>query len=105
MIKIRKDDRVEVIAGEDIGKRGTILKVFPKKGRAIVEGVNFIKRHTKARGTQQGGILEREASVQVSNLMLVCPKCDSRVSPRVSVLSGGKRARACRKCGEMISSA
>ncbi len=105
MIKIRKDDRVEVIAGEDIGKRGTILKVFPKKGRAIVEGVNFIKRHTKARGTQQGGILEKEASVQVSNLMLVCPKCDSRVSPGVSVLSSGKRARVCRKCDEMISSA
>ena len=101
---IRKDDTVVVIAGDDIGKRGRVLKVLPDRSRAIVEGINFVKRHTKpSQVNQQGGILEKEASVHISNLMLVCPKCNHRTRTKKVALEGGRRTRVCRQCGEMIA--
>ncbi len=102
-MKVVKNDTVLVISGNYKGKKGKVLKVFPKEQRVIVEGVNFIKRHTRpTQKNQQGGILEREAPVHISNLMVVCPKCDvpSRIGRKV--LENGKRVRVCASCGEML---
>lgn len=102
-MRIRHNDTVEVVSGEDRGKRGRVLAVFPGRGRAIVEGVNFIKRHSKpSRTNQQGGIVEKEAAVHMSNIMLVCPKCSSRTKFRAERGEAGDRTRACRSCGETI---
>ncbi len=101
---IKKDDKVIVLAGKEQGKIGAILKVDSEGERAIVEKVNIVKRHTKpgAAGTK-GGIIEKEASIHVSNLMLVCNKCaePSRIGKRI--LEDGSRVRVCKKCGEIIS--
>jgi large subunit ribosomal protein L24 len=102
-MKVVKNDTVLVISGNYSGKKGKVLKVFPKEKRVIVEGVNFIKKHTRpTQKNQQGGILEREAPIHISNLMVVCPKCDvpSRIGRKV--LENGKHIRVCRSCGEML---
>lgn len=102
-MKVVKNDTVLVISGNYTGKKGKVLKVFPKEQRVIVEGVNFIKKHTRpTQKNQQGGIVEREAPVHISNLMVVCPKCDvpSRIGRKV--LENGKHIRICRSCGEML---
>ncbi len=107
-MKVKKGDTVLVIAGDDRGKTGKILKVFRNKNRAIVEGVNFIKRHTRqTQRAQKGGIIEKEGSVEISNLMLFCPKCSSPTKAAYKMLEGeegGKpgRVRICRKCGEIV---
>lgn len=102
-MRIRHNDTVEVLSGEDRGKRGRVLAVFPERSRAIVEGVNFIKRHTKPnRNNPKGGIVEKEASVHLSNLMLICPKCNTRTKVRTDRVEGGARVRLCRSCGEVI---
>ncbi len=107
---IRKDDQVRVISGNHKGRQGRILKVFPEKNRAIVEGINIIKRHSRpSPNNPQGGIIEKEAPIHVSNLMLVCPKCNTptRVSYRFMDGEGKKsrrKVRVCKKCGEMIVS-
>ncbi len=103
MPNFRRNDQVIVISGDDRGKSGRILKVLRGVDRVIVEKVNFVKRHTKPRGqNRQGGILEKEASVNASNLMHLCPKCQQGV--RVTVKKGpdGKRERYCARCGELI---
>jgi large subunit ribosomal protein L24 len=101
--KIRKGDRVEVIAGADKGKRGEVLKVIPKQGRAIVQGVAVVKRHQKPKGLgQPGGIIEQEAPVHLSNLMLVDPKTDKRTRVGFKVLEDGRKVRVARVSGEVI---
>ncbi len=100
---IAKNDTVEVIAGNDRGKRGKVLKVNPKSNRVVVEGVNFIHRHTKARRQgEQGGIIEKEAALHVSNIMLVCTKCNKGVRIRTKILADKTKTRTCTQCGEMI---
>ena len=103
MKHFRKNDQVVVIAGDDRGKSGKILKVLRDKDRVIVEKVNFIKRHTKARGAgQQGGILEREAPIHVSNIMHLCPKCQMGVRITLKAGADDRRERYCGRCGETI---
>jgi large subunit ribosomal protein L24 len=100
---IAKNDIVEVVAGNDRGKRGKVLKVLPRTHRVLVEGVNFIHRHTKPRSQgEQGGIIEKEAPVDVSNVKLVCSKCDEGVRVRTKILTDKTKARICSQCGEMI---
>lgn len=100
---VKKNDVVVVIAGKDKGKRGKVLKVIPKTDRALVERLNFIKRHTKpGRTSRQGGVLERESPIHVSNLMLVCTKCDQPVRVGHSRLADGRKVRVCKKCGEVV---
>ncbi len=100
---IHKNDQVEIIAGREIGKRGKVLNVFPLKERALVEGLNLIKRHTRpTQSNQQGGILEKEGSVHVANLMLVCSKCDKRTRVRHKRLEDGRKVRLCHRCEEEI---
>jgi len=102
MYHIKKKDTVMVLSGKDRGKRGEVVKILPEKCRAIVSKINFIKRHTKPTQTDPGGIREKEASVALAKLMLVCPKCDSPTRCKMDFLADGKKSRICRKCGEMI---
>ncbi len=100
---IKRDDKVMVIAGKEKGKTGKVLKVFPKKDRAVVEKVNFIKRHTRpGPHTRQGGIIEKESPIRISNLMVVCGKCTDPTRAGRKVLEDGKRVRYCKKCDEII---
>ena len=101
---IRKNDNVLVITGRDRGKRGRVLRVVPTKGRVIVEGVNFIKRHTKANPQRniKGGIVEREASLHASNVQIVCPECGAPTRIGSRRLDDGRRVRFCRKCKGVV---
>ena len=100
---IAKNDTVEIIAGNDRGKKGKVLRVLPKSSRLVVEGVNFIHRHTKPRSQgDQGGIIEKEAPVHVSNVKLVCSKCNKGVRIRTKILADRSKTRVCAQCGEMI---
>jgi large subunit ribosomal protein L24 len=100
---IRKNDLVEVLSGKEKGKTGKVLRVYPKKDRVLVEKVNFVKRHSRPSGqTRQGGIIQKEAPLHVSNVLLVCPKCNQGKRMGSKVLEDGKRALVCRDCGEQM---
>jgi len=102
-IKIKIDDKVKVIAGKDKGKVGKVLKVNGKKNRLLVENINVVKRHTKPNAqNRQGGILESEAMIHWSNVMLMCNKCIEPVRVKAKTLDDGKKVRICRKCSEII---
>jgi len=102
-IRLKKNDLVEVTTGKEQGKTGKILKVFREKNQVLVEKVNLIKRHTlPSPTTGQGGIVEKEAPLYVSKVMLICPKCASATRFRLTVTAEGKKARVCRKCKELI---
>jgi large subunit ribosomal protein L24 len=103
--KIKKNDQVLVLAGKNRGATGKVLRVLASDDKAIVERVNFIKRHTKANPQKQiqGGILEREAPIQLSNLAVICPECGKASRMGRSRLENGKGARVCKKCGATIS--
>jgi len=102
-MNIRKNDTVLVIAGKDRGKKGKVRFAYPKEGRVMVEGINFIKRHSRARGVaRQAGIIEREAPIPVSNVMLLCSKCNHPARVGFRFLADGKKVRFCRSCGEVI---
>lgn len=102
-MKVRKNDTVLVIAGKDRGKRGKVRRVYLVENRVLVEGINMIKRHMRPRPTvRQTGIIEREAPLQASNLMLVCPKCDRPCRIGYKLLEGRAKVRLCRRCGEAI---
>ncbi len=99
---LRKNDRVMVMAGKDKGKVGRIKLIDLQKYRAIVEGAQIIKRHTKPGPRSSGGIIEKEAPIHISNLMLICPKCTDPVRISKKVLDDGTKVRICKKCGEVI---
>jgi large subunit ribosomal protein L24 len=101
-MKIRRFDQVVVVTGNDKGKQGKVLKVFPGESRVIVEGVNFVKRHTRARPNRQAGIIEREAPIHVSNVMLLDPAKGERTRVGYQVLADGKRQRVAKKSGEVV---
>ena len=103
-IRIRKNDLVEVITGRDKGKRGKVLVVHPEKGRLLVQGVNFIKRHTRPNPQKniKGGIAEREAPIHVSNVMIVSPDDDKRTRIGSKLLPDGRKARIGRRSGEVL---
>ena len=102
-MKIRKNDTVLVIAGKDKGKKGKVRFAYPKDERLLVDGINFIKRHTRARGTvRQAGIIELEAPIHVSNVMLLCSRCNHPTQVGFRFLAEGKKVRVCGSCGEVI---
>ena len=102
-MKIRKNDTVLVIAGKDRGKRGKVRFAYPKDERLLVEGINFIKRHTRASGqVRQAGIIEREAPIHISNVMILCSKCNNPTRIGFRFLKDGKKVRFCHSCGEVI---
>lgn len=101
--RIKKNDTVMVIAGKDKGKKGRIMRMVPKKEGALVEKLNMIKRHLRpGPQSRQGGILEKEAPIHVSNLMLVCSKCTDPTRVGYRYLDDGKKVRYCKKCNEVI---
>ena len=103
-MRIRKGDKVHVLTGAESGKEGRILKVFRSKNRAIVEGLNLIKRHTRPSSrNQQGGIIEKEAPIHLSNLALVCPGCGEAAGIKRSRDEEGRLQRHCKACSETIS--
>ncbi len=103
--RIRKGDTVVVTTGSDRGKRGEVLKVIPKEDRAVVQGVNMAKKHTKPRGMgQPGGIVEVEATIHLSNLALIDPKSDKPTKVGFRVLDGGRKVRVAKATGAVIES-
>jgi large subunit ribosomal protein L24 len=96
---VSKGDTVMVIAGKEKAKTGKILQVLPKKDTVIVEGLNMVKRHMRARGNEPGGIIEKEAALHVSNVQLYCTKCVKPVRSKVQILENGDKQRTCVKCG------
>ena len=101
-LKIRKDDTVQVIAGKDKGKRGAVVRVIAKKDAVIVSGINLVKKAMRKRSQQdQGGIVEIEAPLNISNVGIVCKKCGRPVKAGYK-LNGDKKVRVCRKCGETL---
>ncbi|HPA15880.1 MAG TPA: 50S ribosomal protein L24 [Desulfobacterales bacterium] len=100
---LKKDDKVKIITGKDRGKIGKVIKVVKKSNRVLVENINIIKRHSKPSGkSRQGGIIEKEAPIHFSNVMLMCNKCMKPVRIKMKDLEDGKKVRVCRKCGELI---
>ena len=107
-MKVHKDDQVIIISGNDRGKRGRVLKVYPERNKIIIEGINFIKRHTKASQKQpQGGIVTKEAPIDASNVLIICPKCNSKTKVGIKKITDENknktlRVRYCKKCDEML---
>jgi len=102
-MKIRKNDTVIVTAGKDKGKTGKVRFAYPKEERVMVEGINFIKRHTKARGAvRQAGIIQLEAPIPVSNVMLLCSRCNRPTRVGFRSLEDGRKVRVCNRCSEVI---
>ena len=102
---LKKDDKVKVISGKDRGKIGKVLKVINKKERILIENINVVKRHTRPSGqNRQGGIVESEAPIHWSSVMLMCNKCVTPTRIKMRRLDDGKKVRACSKCKEVIDS-
>ncbi len=100
---IKKNDLVMILNGKEKGKSGRVLKVLPEKEKVIIEKINFIKKHTRPHGQQRrGGILEKEAPLHISNVGLLCEKCNRPVRIGHRMVEGGKKVRFCRKCGEIF---
>ena len=104
MITIHKKDKVVVLSGKNRGKQGDVVQVLREDGRVLVSKINFVKRHSRPTQTTPGGIREKEASIHISNVMLLCPKCAKPMRPKIDFLSDGTKVRTCRKCGEMLVS-
>lgn len=105
MLKIKKNDTVKILTGKDRGKTGKVLAVYQGRGekRVLVQGLNFVKKHTRrTREDQQGGVVQKESPVSISNLMIVCQKCGKATRIGFSNLSDGTKVRICRKCKELI---
>jgi len=103
--RIKVNDQIEVIAGKDKGRVGKVLKVHRKVGKVVVEKINVVKRHTKPNAiNQQGGIVEKEAPIHVSNVKIICPKCSKTVRVGRKVLDNGEKVRYCKQCGESVES-
>ena len=100
-VHVRKNDTVLVISGKDKGKTGEVLKVYPKTGKVLVQGVNIVKKHQKANRTQsESAIIEREAAINSSKVMLYCTKCKQPTRISNKLLEDGSKVRVCKKCGE-----
>ncbi len=103
MYKIRRDDTVQVIKGKDIGKKGRVIKVFPRLNKALVEGINTVKKHRRrTQQDQQGGIISIEMPISISNLMLLCKHCNRIGRVGIKILQDKTKARFCKACNEVI---
>jgi large subunit ribosomal protein L24 len=103
LARVKKNDLVMVIAGKHRKATGKVLRVLPEENRAVVERINVVKRHMKPRGPQSpGGVVEKEASIHLSNLMPMCERCNAPVRVGVRALQDGTKARMCRRCNELL---
>ncbi|MHB1399512.1 MAG: 50S ribosomal protein L24 [Trichloromonadaceae bacterium] len=102
-LHVKKNDMVMIIAGKDKGKSGKVSKVFPEKGRLCVENLNVVKRHTRpSRTNNEGGIVEKEAAFDASNVLLLCGSCNKPTRTGIRVLEDGSKSRFCKKCNEIV---
>ncbi|MBD3180712.1 50S ribosomal protein L24 [Candidatus Poribacteria bacterium] len=101
-VHVKRDDTVVILTGKDRGKTGRVLSVYPDTNRVLVERVNLLKHHSRHRDPSQQGIVEREAPVHASNVMLVCPRCNRQSRTYRKKLETGFRVRVCRKCQEVV---
>ncbi|MFX4263054.1 50S ribosomal protein L24 [Pelotomaculum propionicicum] len=102
-VHVRKGDTALVIAGKNAGKKGKVLRVIPDSSKVVVEGVNVVKRHTRpTQKLPQGGIMQKEAPIHSSNVMLYCSKCNSPTRVGKKILENGEKTRVCKKCGESL---
>jgi large subunit ribosomal protein L24 len=102
-LHVKKNDTVKIIAGKDQGKTGKVLRVFPAKGRVVVENINVVKRHTRpSQLNPEGGIIEKEAPLSISNVMLVCGSCNQATRTGIRLLEDGTKSRYCKKCNESV---
>ena len=100
---VHREDTVLVLTGKDKGKKGRVIRLFLDQGKALVEKINMVKRHTRPnQQLPQGGILEKEAAIHFSNLQVICQKCGKPTRIAKKVLADGRRVRACKKCGEIL---
>ena len=103
-LHVKKDDLVMIVAGKDKGKSGKVLRVMPDKGRVLVENINLIKRHTRpSRTNSEGGIIEKEAPIALSNVQLLCQGCNKPARTGLRVLEDGSKVRFCKKCNEIVN--
>ena len=101
--KIKKNDQVMVIGGREKGKTGRVIRVIPEKAKVVIEKLNMVKRHTKAsQKVKQGGIIEKEAPISISNVMIICEKCKGPVRIGKKILEDNRSVRYCKKCGEIL---
>jgi large subunit ribosomal protein L24 len=101
--RIRKNDMVMVITGRDRGKTGKVMRVLPEHGRVVVERLNVVKRHSRPRGAASpGGIVEKEAAIDLSNVMILCERCNAPVRIGMKHAADGTKTRICRRCGESL---
>ncbi|EEG77792.1 ribosomal protein L24 [Dethiobacter alkaliphilus AHT 1] len=101
-LHVKKGDKVLVLSGKDKGKEGKVISALPAEGKVIVEGVNIVKKHTRAQQRVQAGIHEQEAPIYSDKVMVVCPSCKKASRIKKNVAADGSRNRACRKCGESL---
>jgi len=103
-VHIKKNDMVYVLSGKDRGKTGKVLKVFVDKNRAVVEGINQIQKHTRPNPQKnvKGGILPKESPIDISNLMVVCRRCDKHTRTGFNVMADGRKVRICKSCKELL---
>jgi large subunit ribosomal protein L24 len=102
-MRIRKDDRVQVLQGKHRGKQGSVMRADPEKGMVIVDGANMAKRHTKPRGqTMQGGIIDKDMPLHVSAVAIVCKSCDRPTRIGMKIDEAGRKVRVCRRCGSEL---
>lgn len=102
-LNIKKEDTVFVIAGKEKGKKGRVLFMLPSESKLIIENINIVKKHMKPnKQYQQGGIIEKESAIHISNIMLVCPKCNKPTRLGNRLLEDGRKLRTCKKCREVI---
>jgi large subunit ribosomal protein L24 len=103
-LKIRKGDRVRVLTGKDRGKEGEVMRAIPTAGKVIVDGVNVAKKHQRpTQATQQGGIIDKDMPLPVSNVALVCPSCHKPTRVGYKIDASGTKVRVCKKCGGEIA--
>jgi len=103
-VHVKKNDMVYILAGKDRGKTGKVLKVFVEGNRAIVEGINFVNRHTRANPQRniKGGILPKESPIHLSNLMVVCKRCNKHSRVGINLMQDGRKVRVCKNCNELL---
>ena len=103
--RLKREDEVMVIRGRDKGKRGKIQHLFPDRSKALVEGVNMVKRHLKAgaEGARQAGIIDKEMPIDASKLMPICPSCDKPTRISIKILDDGSKSRVCKHCEGMLN--
>jgi len=102
-LHVKKDDTVMILAGKDKGKTGKVMRVLPEKGQVVVENINMIKRHTRPNArNNEGGIIEKEAALDASNVLLVCGSCHKAARTGMRTLDNGSKVRFCKKCNEIV---